>query len=351
MTRRLSIPAGLLAALSALAIVIGFAPTSAQAEYSFCNKTSYALSAALGFSEDSQLLTRGWWRLRPGECKRVISDELSPGKYFAYAEAIPGHAGELKTWSGDTALCVQNDSLFTLRDQSVCLDAPQRQRNFMAITIGADDGGTQTTEFVEENNYSTYQAQVAGVQRLLSDVGYDIGKIDGALGATTKSALRQYRRSRGLGQDGVIDNDVVDALIAEANDEDAKLGFFFCNKTLLPVWAAFAQPTADSEGYRSSGWWLLDSGACAKVRRGALGNDPYYVYGIMQAEDQELALAGGDSEFCVTSVQFDARADISCTESGYDSAQFRRIDTGGEKAWTFEFRAEQFNADLVTPAQ
>ena len=344
-----------LAPLCALALTLVALPvfglSSAKAEYSFCNKTSYALSAALGFTDEGELLTRGWWRLRPGECKRVISDAIAPGKYFFYAEAIPGHRGELKTWSGDRPLCVQNDSLFTLRDQSVCRATPQRQRNFMTVDIAQDSGGNHTTEFVEESNFTTYQAQVAGVQRLLSDMGFDIGKVDGAFGATTKSALRQYRRSRGLGQDGVIDNDVLDSLIAEANDQDSKLGFFFCNKTMLPVWAAFAQPTDDAEGYHSSGWWRLESDTCAKVRRGALTADPYYVYGIMQAEDQELTLAGGDTSFCVTAVQFDARSDTACAESGYDAAMFRRIDTGGEEAWTFEFRPEQFNQDLVAADQ
>lgn len=334
-----------------IAAAVVLACGQARAEYSFCNKTSYALSAALGFSDDDELLTRGWWRLRPGECKKVIGDALAAGRYFAYAEAIPGHRGELKTWSGDTPLCVQNDSLFTLRDQSVCKDSPQRQRNFMAVDIDEDDGGDHVTEFVDENNYNTYQAEVAGVQRLLLDIGYDIGKIDGVLGASTKSALRQYRRARGLGQDGIVDSDVIDALIAEANDRDSKTGFFFCNETMLPVWAAFAQPSDDGDGYHSSGWWRLEGGTCAKVRRGALGSDPYYVYGILQAEAEELALAGGDTPFCVTSVQFDAPSDISCEESGYDSALFRRIDTGGETAWTFEFRPEQFNADLAAPAQ
>ncbi|MEM1410604.1 MAG: DUF1036 domain-containing protein, partial [Pseudomonadota bacterium] len=249
----------------------------AHAEYSFCNKTSYALSAALGFTDDEQLLTRGWWRMRPGECKDVISDAVAPGRYFFYAEAIPGHRGELRTWSGDTPLCVQNDSLFTLRDQSVCVDAPQRQRSFMAVDVSDESGGNHTTDFVDEKNFTRNQAQIAGAQRLLTDIGYDVGQIDGSLGSTTKSALRQFRRSRGLGDTGVIDNTIIDALIAEANDQDAKLGFFFCNETMLPIWAAFAQPTDDTEGYRSSGWWLLDSGSCAKVRRGALTSDPYYV--------------------------------------------------------------------------
>ncbi|MEM1409247.1 MAG: DUF1036 domain-containing protein, partial [Pseudomonadota bacterium] len=186
---------------------------------------------------------------------------------------------------------------------------------------------------------------------LLTDIGYDVGQIDGSLGSTTKSALRQFRQSRGLGDTGVIDNTIIDALIAEANGQDAKLGFFFCNETMLPIWAAFAQPTDDTEGYRSSGWWLLDSGSCAKVRRGALTSDPYYVYGIMQADDEEVGLAGGDTPFCITAVQFDAEGGVTCSESGYETAQFRRIDTGGEKAWTFEFRPEQFNQDLASPGQ
>lgn len=335
------------AAVAAIILVALGAGSSARAEYSLCNKTSYALSAALGFAEEDELLTRGWWRLRPGECKKVLADTINAGRYYVYAEAIPGHRGELKTWSGETPLCVQNDSLFTLRDQTVCTEDPKRQREFSAVDVTPEDGGNYTTDFTDENNFTTYQAQVAGVQRLLSDVGFEIGNVDGQLGATTKSALRQYRLSRGIGQDGVIDNEVIDRLITEANNEDAKIGFFFCNETLLPVWAAFAQPTNDQEGYRSSGWWLLEPTGCVKVRRGALGTEPYYVYGIMQAEEQELNLAGGETAFCVSPVQFDARSDVACAESGFDEANFRRIDTGGEKAWTYVFRAEQFNADLV----
>ncbi|MEM7739227.1 MAG: DUF1036 domain-containing protein [Pseudomonadota bacterium] len=337
-----------LSILALLAVVVSVAAApKASAEYSLCNKSSYALSAALGFFDEQELLTRGWWRLRPGQCKRVISDDIDPGRYFVYAEAIPGHRGPLRTWSGETPLCVQNDSLFTLRDQGVCSDDPQRQRDFYPVEVTLEDGGDFITDFTDERNFPLRDAEIAGVQRLLNDLGFDIGAIDGAFGAATKTALRQYRRDRGLGSDAVIDAALVDALIAEANDDDAQLGFFFCNETMLPVWAAFAQPTDDQEGYRSSGWWRLDTSACAKVRRGALGEEPYYVFGIMQAENQELTLAGGDTPFCVSSVQFDARSDIACEEEGFDTAVFRRIDTGGENAWTFEFTPEQFNPDLA----
>ena len=279
----------------------------------------------------------------------VLTEKVRPGRYFVYAEAIPGHRGQLKTWSGDTPLCVQNDSLFTLRDQDVCTDDPRRQRNFYAADITEADGESYTSEFVDENNFTVFSAEVAGVQRLLRDVGMDIGRIDGSLGTSTKEALRQYRRKKGLGDSGIVNETVIDALIADANARDAQLGFFFCNATMLPVWAAFAQdPVGGAEdAYRSSGWWRLESQECAKVRRGALTADAYYVYGVMEAEGRSIPLAGGDSEFCVSTVQFDAAADAACEAAGYETARFRRVETDGEEAWTFQFTPEQFNPDLV----
>ncbi len=321
---------------------------TASAEYSFCNKSSYALSAALGYVDEGRLITRGWWRLRAGECKRVMTEPVRPGRYFVYAEAIPGHKGPLRTWSGDTPLCVQNDSLFTLRDQDVCSDDPRRQRDFFAVDVAeADSDGSWTTEFSDENNFTIFSAEVAGVQRLLQDVGQDAGAIDGYLGRGTRAALSAYREKKGLGSSNLVNDTVIDALIADANGRDAQLGFFFCNETLLPVWAAFAQPLDEETGYRSSGWWRLDSQQCAKVRRGALTDDAYYVYGVMEAEEASIPLAGGDTEFCVSAVQFDAGSDVACEEAGYETASFRRIEPGGESAWTFQFTPEQFNPELV----
>ena len=340
-----------LAAVAAGVLAAGAGGT-ASAEFSMCNKSSYAVSAALGYVEDARLVTRGWWRLRGGECKRVLTRAVTPGRYFVYAEAIPGHVGELKTWSGDTTLCVQNDSLFTLRDQDVCSEDPRRQRDFAAVEIGPDTDGTYTAEFVDENNFTVFSAEVAGVQRLLGDVGMEIGGIDGSLGQATRAALRRYRRQKGLGDSGVVDDALIDALIADANGREAQLGFFFCNATLLPVWAAFAANERDDvpegEGYTSAGWWRLDSQECAKVRKGALTDDAYYVYGVMEAEGQSLPMSGGDTAFCVASVQFEADSGEACEEAGYETAPFRRVETGGEDAWTFRFTPEQFNPEMAS---
>lgn len=321
--------------------------SSARAEYSFCNKTSYALSAAIGYAEEGRMITRGWWRLRAGQCKVVMTNAIEAGRYFVYAEAIPGHRGPLRTWSGDTSLCVENESLFTLRDQDVCVSDPRRQRNFFPVDVTEGNDGSWRTEFAEENNYNVYKAEVAGVQRLLKDVGYEVSTIDGSLGRNTQNILRAYRKDRGMGNSGVYDDALIDQLILEANERDSKLGFFFCNATQLPVWAAMAQLNQDSE-YHSSGWWRMEGSECAKVLRGELTSNHYYVYGIMDLGDRDVPLAGGTKKLCVSNVQFDAATDgEECEDAGYQSALFRKIEIGSEKAWTYQFSPEQFNPDIV----
>ncbi|ADM08868.1 hypothetical protein PB2503_03967 [Parvularcula bermudensis HTCC2503] len=337
----------LIAGLVGFLLCAPFLVSSAHAQYSFCNKTSYALSAAIGYVDDEDLVTRGWWRLRSGQCKRVLSDRVQPGRYFVYAEAIPGHRGELRTWSGETPLCVQNDSLFTLRDQNSCTSDPRRQRRFLPVDVDESTDGTKTTEFVEESNFTAFSAEVAGVQRLLKDIGLYEGLIDGSFGGETKGALTRFVRQKGLGNAGAINETVIDALMAEANSTDSNRGFVFCNATMLPVWAAFAQPDSQSEEYTSSGWWRLESQDCAKVRRGSVENENFYVYGVMEADGRSVPLAGGDTSFCISTVQFEAPGDAPCEELGYETANFRRVEATNSKAWTFQFTPELFNPALA----
>lgn len=340
---------------AALVLVAGviFMGGTARAEYEFCNKTSYALRAAVGYIEGENVVTRGWWRLRAGDCKTVLSEAVTPGKYFVYAEAIPGHAGDrLRTWSGNTPLCVHDDSLFTLRDQLVCADDPRRQRAFLPVQATVTDivDGKWETEFSDESNFTVYQAKVAGVQRLLQDVGLFRGSIDGQFGGRTRNAIAKFQSDKGLTASGRIGDALTDALIKEANAIADSRGFRMCNDTMLPISAAFAAPgEGEDEGaYVSSGWWRLDPNECAKVRRNALSEGPYYVYGVMEAERSRFVpLAGGSRSFCVSAVRFEADSDVPCEESGYEVAAFRPVDPAGESSHTFDFSPELFNPDLA----
>ncbi len=314
---------------------------AADAKYSFCNKSSYALSAAIGYVDGDRLATRGWWRLRPGQCKVVLTEQAKPGRYFVFAEAIPGHKGPLRTWSGDTALCVENNGFFNLRNQDVCRDDPLRQRKFFNVEVTEAAGGAWQTDFTEASTYTVYSAEVAGVQRLLSDIDIDAGRVDGAMGRTTQRALANYRRSKGLSDGYSIDDEVIDALIEDANGREAKLGLFHCNKTDNPVWSAVAEQN-EGESYRSKGWWKLEPGDCAKILKGALEKDHYYVYGVMETPGGDFQLTGGEKAFCVNTVMFNAADDLSCTDQSLEEASFRRIEIGGAQSLNFDFTPEMF---------
>lgn len=322
----------------------------AEAKYSLCNKSSYALSAAIGYVDGDRLATRGWWRLRPGQCKVVLTERTNPGRYFVYAEAIPGHKGDLRTWSGETPLCVENFGFFNLRNQEVCRGNPLSQRKFFDVDVTEAAGGNWQTDFAEASNYTVYSAEVAGVQRLLSDIGKNIGRVDGAMGRSTQSALNAYRKEKGLTNATSIDDELIDALIEDANTREAKLGFFYCNKTDDPVWAAIAQPD-EGETYQSKGWWKLDPGACSKILKGELQHDHYYVYGAIEKGNTEARLTGGNRNFCVNAVMFSSRTDLTCADQDLDEASFRRVDVGGSPSATFEFTAAMFaDQAAATPA-
>ena len=314
---------------------------SAEAKYSLCNKSSYALSAAIGYVDGDRLATRGWWRLRPGQCKVVLTERTNPGRYFVYAEAIPGHSGPLRTWSGETPLCVENYGFFNLRNQEVCRGDPLSQRSFFDVDVTEAAGGNWQTDFTEASNFTVYSAEVAGVQRLLRDVGKELSRIDGAMGRSTQRALASYRREKGLTASNSIDDELIDALIEDANAREAKLGFFYCNKTNDSVWAAIAEPQEDDR-YLSKGWWKLEPGGCSKILKGELERDHYFVYGAIEAGPIEKRLVGGDKSFCVNAVMFTAENDLACSEQDLDEALFRRVDVGGAPSATFEFTPDMF---------
>lgn len=327
------------------------AATAANAKYSLCNKTSYALSAAIGYVDGDRLATRGWWRLRPGQCKVVLTEPTNPGRYFVYAEAIPGHKGPLRAWSGDTPLCVENNGFFNLRNQEVCREDPARQRNFFDVEVTPAANGNWQTDFAEAANYTVYSAEVAGVQRLLSDLGLSTSRIDGSLGRETQRLLTIYRKEKSIGEGPVIDDATIDAMIEEANAREAKLGLFLCNKTDQPVWSALAEPKGEGR-YESRGWWKLEPADCAKVIKGGLAADHYYIYGVIEDQRGERRLAGGDKSFCVNAVRFSSTSDASCADQELEEAFFRKFEIGSAASSTFDFTADSFVAPpSEAPAQ
>ncbi|MEL6111618.1 MAG: DUF1036 domain-containing protein [Pseudomonadota bacterium] len=350
MDRKMRLWVGVAVFWSALAGSTVFA-APAEAKYSLCNLTSYAMRAAIGYVDGDRLATRGWWPMNPGQCKIVLTNDVVPGRYFVFGEAIDGHKGSKRTWSGDTALCVENSGFFNLRNQEVCREEPQNQRAFMNVEVTNAADGTYTTNFVEKRTLTVYSAKVAGVQRLLSDVGMPIDNIDGTMGRETRRAIAAYRKNRGLPDGNSIDDEIISALIDEANTNDAKLGFFYCNKSSDEVWAAIGYPGNADKTYQSEGWWQMDPGQCIKVLKGELEHDHYYVYGILGSGDAaspDRALLGGDKPLCVNDVIFSTDSRSSCADQDLDVAMFKRVEIGGSPVATYDFEDGAF-APTPTP--
>jgi len=321
-------------------VFVAGASGEAEAKYSLCNKTSYTVSAAIGYVDGDRLATRGWWRLRAGQCKVVLTEPTNPGRYFVFAEAIAGHRGPRRTWSGETPLCVENEGFFNLRNQEICRDDPSKQRAFFDVEVTPSAGGNWQTDFAEAPNFTVYSAEVAGVQRLLQDVGRDVRTIDGTLGRDTLKIIQTYRKEKGLA-DGGVDDALIDALIEDANAREAKLGLFYCNKAEQAVWSAIAVPEGEGR-YSSRGWWKLEPGACSKVVKGELKQDHFYVYGVIEEGRNERRLAGGDKAFCVNAVKFDISNELTCADQDFDEAIFHRFDVRGAPNATFTFEGPAF---------
>lgn len=68
-------------------------------------------------------------------------------------------------------------------------------------------------------------SQVAEIQRLLNERGYDAGPVDGAMGSRTREAIRAFQRDSGLPQSGEPSEDIVRRLARGAPPTPGSPGF------------------------------------------------------------------------------------------------------------------------------
>jgi uncharacterized membrane protein len=84
----------------------------------FCNDASVDIATAIGRRNGERWESRGWWRLQPGECARVLAQRLeSPDAHF-YAERLS--AGERRPLAGgDEEFCL-SPSRFLAEGRTDC---------------------------------------------------------------------------------------------------------------------------------------------------------------------------------------------------------------------------------------
>ncbi len=330
--------------LAAIGLFISFGLfSSAQADYELCNHTSYVLRSAVAFKTDNEWTSKGWWTLHPGKCRTVISKKLRGQEYFAYAESVPGHKGGLRYFTGDQRFCVSGEE-FTIIGRDDCSGDGQKSVDFIQVNV-AKNGNSKTT-FSEAVELKGERASIAGVQRLLMDIGYDPGSIDGYLGRKTQRAIATFRKKHGLRVNSLVSEDLVDKLVDQAASKASQEGYSICNETAVKLWAAVG--FEHEKQWQSKGWWMVAPGTCTQVISQALATNEFYVYAITDrgatGKDEELVIASGDVDFCTADVLFDIPDKENCDARGYDTLGFVKVETGGEKLWSYKLNSTRLAA-------
>jgi uncharacterized membrane protein len=293
--------------------------------WQICNETSFILNVSTAFKseETEEYITNDNTEIYPGECinKEVLNIYLR----YIYAKSKSIHQGGIREWRGNVQIC--NNIVSELKGVSKnCQDTNHESKFFRSIKPSES-----ISYFIENENFKS-KARTAGIQRLLSDNGYDINKIDGILGRKTIKALSKFKKLNRL--ENEIDKKLLMQKLAKmAKKESQKIGLTICNRTEAPIWTAIG--TKNGKEISSRGWWNIKIDKCTQILNKKLNSKKTYYFArkesrdIMKLEKDKKYLdlisdKAFTKNFCISDSKFSAITDINCAISGYDDAQFRQ---------------------------
>lgn len=309
----------------------------AAADFRVCNQTSYVLYAAVGYEAGVQMLTRGWTRVRPGDCATALQGTLNQPAYFLYARSSRGDAGPARAWGGRIRLCAKetNFAIDVPVGASRCASDDAFLVPFASISTGHKASWTAT--LTEAGHFATpAAAKAAGVTRLLGDIGY--GLVSRPKGAA--QALADFRNRMRLPANA-SDADLVDALETEALKSSAPAGYTVCNDGQAEIWTAIGLRL--NRGSASRGWWDVPPGACARISTRPLDVMAVYLHATRVGNAN---LVGGPAMFCTGRGSFDFPVGAKCLGKDRTILGFAETDTRSLSGYV----AHIGNAGLLPPA-
>jgi uncharacterized membrane protein len=328
--------------LTGLAVAAFLAAASAMpahAETRLCNRTSVVTEAAIGLIVQDAAATRGWFRLDPGQCRAILQSAEMPGKLYLHTRQLGEPAGADLDQSAQISLCVGATD-FLIAGAQVCRQPGGRLAAFAEVKPTVVDG-IAVLFLSEESDYDLPQARRAGIQRLLTRMGYDPGPVDGLDGPKTEAALRAFTADRNLPSDASAQADFFDRLLAALREGEGP-GFAWCNETGRRVMASLG---TDRDGrIVTRGWFRIEAGACLKP---PLEGSPARVYSFAEAVDGDGQPAqrdgrpitfGGDVPGCVRPTEFEIAGADDCAAHGATLARFLAISFDGRRRAAVRFR-------------
>lgn len=309
----------------------------AAADFRVCNQTSYVLYAAVGYEAGVQMLTRGWTRVRPGECATALQGTLNQPAYFLYARSSRAHSGPTRAWGGRIRLCAKetNFAIDVPVGSARCASDDAFLVPFASVATGHKASWTATLDEAEQ--FATpAAARTAAITRLLGDVGYQLAAAPQAV----PQALADFRLRMRLPA-SASDDDLLDALETEAQKSSAPAGYTVCNDGQAEIWSAIGLRL--NRGNASRGWWDIPPGACARLLTRPLDVTAVYLHATKVGNAN---LVGGPAIFCTARGSFDLPAGAKCSGRGQSLLGFAATDTKGINGYV----AHIGNAGLLPPA-
>ncbi|WMS44271.1 DUF1036 domain-containing protein [Acuticoccus sp. MNP-M23] len=122
--------------LPALAVLVAAAALSstagtARAELRLCNKTPVQVGIAIGYKDQQDWVSEGWWNVDAESCQVVVDGPLPSRFYYLYALDYE----EGGAWGGTAFMCT-HDKEFTIEGTSDCVARGFERRGFVEVDTG-----------------------------------------------------------------------------------------------------------------------------------------------------------------------------------------------------------------------
>lgn len=114
--------------LSLLLLIYFFYNNASQAELRICNDTQSRIGLVLGYQNQKEWTTNGWWQIEPMRCSTQIKEKLQSRYYYIHAEDEKNEG----RWEGPIFLCVK-DNKFNIKDIRNCYVRGYQKAGFMEI--------------------------------------------------------------------------------------------------------------------------------------------------------------------------------------------------------------------------
>jgi uncharacterized membrane protein len=311
--------------------------TPAEAALTLCNRTSYLMDVAIGLERQPNVTTRGWFRIEPGQCRKVLDEAIAADLVYVHARTPAIYGSAPLPQGGNVELCVRQQD-FVIANARNC---PLSQQLRFSAARPSDSGDGPTVNLAEEADYDNAQARLAGIQRLLAIAGYDASPIDGVDGAKTQAALAKFLKDRKLPADAATAAKFFDALLAAARNPQGR-GFSWCNDTRYTVMASLG--VVEMGSIVTRGWYRVPAGQCLRPE---LTGEPHRLYSYAEAVegdgrtvmrgDKPLSW-GGKVPLCTREGKFELADHKDCAARGLNSADFAVVDLTAKPATTVHFK-------------